>query len=389
MKFHELITLYDFASRRFYRYFAYPTVAKISNMVLSICNYAMHKQVFKTMPVCVKIDITPLCNLKCLSCIHADEKSNTNLNGISFDKTMKISVDQFSSIIEQIKKKTANLSLYHLGDSFMHPDILKLCKIARKAKIGTHISTNFSYHFTDGQIRGIVESGLTTITVCVDGLRQESYAKTRIGGDIELVCKNLETLVRIKREEKSKFPIIEAQIVKYQHNLTELEPCVAKLHSIGVKHISAIWGVLHNFVDVDLGQVKIERPRKPGVLPQCYWPFFFMMVSYKGDVYPCCMHRIGQHVKPLEIVPYLGNTTKPSIYEIWNSPTYNELRQLVHDPKLFNSIEHPENKFCYACEWIWHTDVDNRLRYAYNYKLEDVYDVDPVTKFAKRKLEEV
>lgn len=147
----------------------------------------------------MKIDITPLCNLRCTVCLHAEPRGNPDLEKQRFHARQKMTIEQYRRIIDQIRHQTSGVSLYYVGDPLMHPDFEQMCRIAADARLNTHISTNFSFLLSDERIKRILTSGLTHFTVGLDGLTQENYQRTRVGGRIHWVLSNLRRTCDIRR----------------------------------------------------------------------------------------------------------------------------------------------------------------------------------------------
>ena len=55
-----------------------------------------------------------------------------------------MTVDQYQRIIDEIKGKSAAVSLYYLGDPLVHPDLDKMCRIAADAGLEVHLSARTS-----------------------------------------------------------------------------------------------------------------------------------------------------------------------------------------------------------------------------------------------------
>src|SRR5690606_7987717 len=154
---------------------------------------------------------------------HAEPQGNPVLERQVFKPSHRMDVEHFSHIIEQIRGKATSVSLYYLGDPYTHPDVDAMCRVAADAGLEVHCSSNFSFGFKDERIRSIVESGLTHLTVCIDGLSQEKYQRTRVGGNIARVLKNLKGVSEYRKQIGCKYPVIEVQYIKFQHNHDELE----------------------------------------------------------------------------------------------------------------------------------------------------------------------
>jgi MoaA/NifB/PqqE/SkfB family radical SAM enzyme len=284
-------------------------------------------------------------------------------------------VSQYRRIIDEIKGKSTAVSLYWLGDPLMHPDLDEMCQIAHEAKLNVHISTNFSFSLKDERIRRMVKSGLTHLTVCVDGLSQEKYQRTRVGGRIARVLSNLERVCQFRREYDQAYPKVEVQYIKFQHNLDEFEKAKRLFHSIGVDQVTAFWGYLHNYTDLDPGTYTVHSPKKKKLVPGCFWPYFSMTIKYNGDVVPCCDYRIGSAYANTGDPRVLGNVFETSIREIWNSSQYRASRRLVSNPQLIESEKWLKKNFCYGCRKIFETDVEKNLRFGSHYRFEELYTI--------------
>jgi MoaA/NifB/PqqE/SkfB family radical SAM enzyme len=249
-----------------------------------------------------------------------------------------------------------------------------------------HISTNFSFGLKDDRIRSIVQSGLSHLTVCIDGLTQEKYQRTRVGGNIGRVVNNLRRVSQVRKELGRKYPLIEVQYIMFQHNLEEVEQARKLCEELGVEQFSTFWGDLHNWTDRDPGNFDVIGPRPAKALPHCYWPYFSTVVKYNGDVIPCCTHRQGMQYAPGADARVFGNVFDKDLAEIWNSPEYRQARRIVSDPTRSDSEPELKNHFCDACPVLFETTRNDAARWANQARFEDVYALNekgkPVRKAA-------
>jgi MoaA/NifB/PqqE/SkfB family radical SAM enzyme len=281
-----------------------------------------------------------------------------------FNASQRMPLEQFRKIIDEVKGKTLSVVLHYLGDPYMSPDLDEASRIAYNAGMRVHVGSNFSYKFSDERIDSIVNSGVTDLTVCVDGLTQELYERTRVGGKIDLVLNNLERLCKRRKELKSKRLHIEVQYIRFKHNKHEENAAKEKVLTIGVDQFTPFDGYTINYVNRDpLGGIyKILNPRKQKRLgfPDCHWPYTSMVIRYDGKVIPCCYYRLGsQYAEGIEPIT-LGNVFNSSVKTIWNSKSYQELRKQMFDGSIV-----PENSFCYGCDRL------------FQFECERCYVVDP------------
>jgi hypothetical protein len=55
------------------------TAGKAANMLAAATEFALKREKVCSWPVFLRIDISPLCNLNCTVCVHADPKGNAAL----------------------------------------------------------------------------------------------------------------------------------------------------------------------------------------------------------------------------------------------------------------------------------------------------------------------
>lgn len=334
------------------------TAGKAANLTLGMAEYALKREKVTAKPVMVKIDISPLCSLKCPACVHSTAGENDILQRQEFKSNQRMGLDDFRKIVGELKNRTAAVSLYYLGDPYVHPQHDEMCRIARDAGLNVHSSTHFSYGFSDERLRKIVKSGLTHLTVCVDGLTQATYGRTRIGGKIDQVLSNLKRLLEIRRELNSVYPKVEIQYLKFEHNLHELEAARKLLTGWGVDQFEEMWGITGNFTDTDPGRLDVDGPKDAKFLPMCFWPYSGMVVKWNGDVIPCCNFRHGEQYARDGESRTVGNVFKEGVLGVWNSDQYQAIRRSVNTPKKYNTDEKLEGNFCQGCPVLFNTATE-------------------------------
>lgn len=245
---------------------------QIANLALAGAQFAMKAEVMRAWPVLVKVDISPLCNLRCTYCVHArpGEGSDPALSQQLFRRRQQMTAAQFERIAEQIAGRTMAVALYYLGDPLLHPELDAICGIASDARLDSHVSTNFSFDLTDERLTNLLTSGLTHLTVCVDGFRQESYERTRVGGRLDWVLGNLERTLQIRRDLGLRRPKIEVQFIRFQHNTDQLSSVARWCRQRGVDVFTDYWGHLHNYTDELPGRYRVFGPKPIRIVPNAH-----------------------------------------------------------------------------------------------------------------------
>ncbi len=382
----HLVNMVSNVRRRRSWFVAGASAGQLANLALAGAEFGLRREKMRALPVMLKVDISPACNLGCTFCVHATEDAGgrTGLLAPQQFAGRNMAVAAFRSLVEQARGRSSAVSLYYLGDPLLHPNLNELCGISASAGLKTHISSNFSFRLSDEKIRDLTTSGLTHLTVCVDGMSQERFEKTRVGGRIDWVLDNLERVLATRRRLGLKRPEVEVQFIKFQHNLDEVERCARWCAEHGVDQFTDYWGNLHNYADVAPGRYQVFGPKRNRKLPQCSWPHFSLQVKYDGDVIPCCYYRQTEQYRPGGDARPVGNVFTDGLRGVWNSPGYQQLRRMVSNPARAGREPGTENAFCAGCPTIYDTDVAEHELVADAHEWDDVYQISPAGQVERR-----
>ncbi|HVP10213.1 MAG TPA: radical SAM protein [Phycisphaerae bacterium] len=353
------------------------TLRKFMNLASAVARFLLRSERTAAYPVLAIVDLSPLCNLHCTVCVHAEPGDNTTLQRQQFHAGQMMSEADFRRIIDEIKGHTLGVLLYYLGDPLMHPQLAAFCRIAAEAGLNIHVSTNFSFRLSDEKIRDLISSGVTLLTVCLDGISQEKYSMTRVGGHLDLVLSNLKRACEFRRALGQRYPRIEVQYIKFQHNLDDVAEGQRVCRELGADQVHELWGWLHNYTDRDPGQFDVFEPVPDRWLPVCHWPHFFMLIKYNGDVIPCCAFRLGEQYTGGDARP-VGNVFEAGVGATWQSPEYRQLRRWVSRPSAIRREPELSKTFCDDCPRLFNTNYTERTcRFADQYRFEDLYTIGP------------
>jgi MoaA/NifB/PqqE/SkfB family radical SAM enzyme len=284
---------------------------------------------------------------------------------------MRMNKEEFSGIVRQAQGRALAVILHYLGDPYMHPRIDDFCRIAADAKLGVHLNSSFSYGFSDDRIESIIESGVTSLTVCLDGMKQETYQRTRWRGRIEWVKDNLRRLMRLRQARRRRYPVVEVQYLKFNHNIDELPMAFHFCQQLGVDHFSSRWGGLQNwsYFSPAGGMLEVKGWHDNG---GCYWPWLFVTIDWKGNVVPCCEFRYPEILTGHD-ARFLGNVFERPLVEIWNSVSYRKIRRFVAKPRRGETEPELKDVFCYGCPRVCQTNISSIVKHAPEFSIEDVY----------------
>jgi radical SAM protein with 4Fe4S-binding SPASM domain len=281
-------------------------------------------------PAAVCIDPINTCQLKCPLC-------PTGANRLNYKREM-MSLGTFKIVIGKlpfIKK----IDLFNWGEPFLNPDILEMVKYAHDRNIETRISTNFSFHKPDDFFTGIIESGLCTLLISLDGTSQESYSQYRIGGNLDTVISNIKKMTLFKERLQSSRPEIIWQFIVNRANEHEIKMARRMSDDLKVKLDLVPIGLSDDLPDVIFEGTIEERksrwlPADKKYVRGCYrgeyrYPlsqtvcgqlFTYMVVNPDGKVFPCCFATDRENV--------FGDMLTESFPDIWNNEKYLQSRLL-------------------------------------------------------------
>lgn len=266
-------------------------------------------------PIDATIDFTTTCQLKCPYCAVGNGSIERNISLMKQEK--------YQQIMNNIGDEVFIIWYFNTGEPLLHKRFEQIITQYKQKEIFSTISTNLSIPLSNERIDQLVQSGLSVISVSLDGATKSSYLKYRIGGEFDLVIDNINRLVNRKKELGLIFPIIEWRFLRFRHNQDEEDLARSMAKSIGVDLIEFFPGSAPNSANDDTVQLAdkplvgppIEGPligntmnNPRGLLDKylqneqylyglpaaktnerkCDWLYFGTMIYPDGSVGPCC-----------------------------------------------------------------------------------------------------
>ena len=304
-------------------------LSKLSKIFFS---YTLKRDYCKYMPLRLWIEVTNRCNLKCGICFNKDipdsQKSDMDLR-------------LYRKIINEAEGNIYDINLFHRGEPLLHPEIVNMISYANSKKIKTRIHTNATL-LDPGMARDLLLSGLDTISFSFDGYTKDIYEKNRIGANYEKSLENIIGFLKIKQELDSRKPFTIIQVIEYNvcgkegMSTSHKEEFLENFRGLPLDRLITRtphnWGGLVDLEGPDKGQPEsMERT-------SCTFPWYSLTILYDGKVCLCPQDFEGS-------IP-VGDLTKSTIQEIFNSKKIREMR------KMLGSASTGELKPCYSCDRI-------------------------------------
>jgi MoaA/NifB/PqqE/SkfB family radical SAM enzyme len=184
------------------------------------------------------IDLTSRCNIRCIMCYFS---TTDELRFKPYDLEpgaggmLKLAV--FRHIASELFPRTHTIGLGCSAEPLLHPDfseILRSCHQHRVPK--TWLQTNL-LALTEAKARAIVEHGVHTVAVSIDGTSRETYEGIRAGASWDRLHSRLELLRRAGDAGSRSGPKLRVTFAWMRSNREELSSLPAFAASLGAREI--------------------------------------------------------------------------------------------------------------------------------------------------------
>lgn len=287
-----------------------------------VLSTVLKKPIVWGVPPILTIEPTNICNLHCPLC--------STGSGEMERPTGMMTLDTFKRLMDVIGNEMIYLLIYFQGEPYMNKRFFDFVRIAKSKNIYVTTSTN-GHFFTPATIEATLECGLDSMIVSIDGVTPESYARYRVGGELERVVEGLRHLLAERRRRKSRTPNVAIQFLVMRHNeheigrMQELTKAVGAdkllVKSIEVRSLeeARTWlpgnAALSRY---DVGQHDFVAKRSPK--ESCSWPWFSGLMNWDGTFVPCCFDKHGHYP--------MGNVEELSTFaDVWMAGPFQRFRK--------------------------------------------------------------
>lgn len=276
----------------------------------------------KRMPSFVSIEPTNICNLQCPECPTGNKQSVVAKGSIS-EETAKI-------VLPQIAPRAWFVNLYFQGEPFINPNFTEIAELVSRHNIMCATSTNA--HFITPEIaQKLVQSKFTKLIVSLDGYNQQTYELYRRSGNFETVLKALDYIYEAKKQQNSRFPIVEVQCLLFKHTQNhkkEIREIAKKHHADNVAFKTAQFYSAENIHMLPAEKFSRYKKQdetlvlKKSLRNRCWRMWSSCVISWQGNVLPCCFDKNHEFS--------YGNITKTPLREILQKRNSFMFKKTVH-----------------------------------------------------------
>ncbi len=256
-------------------------------------------------PPCVQIELSSLCNYKCVMCFQKDpffrNTQNSNLRYLPFDL--------YREIIDQIEGNVEAVTLACRGEPLMNKGFVKMMEYSAHKFLGFKINTNASL-LTEEKSHAILSSmDIGTIVFSVDSENKDMYEKIRVNGKFEKVYNNIVQFKEIKEKYYSESKIITR--ISGVHINSEQD--YKAIETFWAKYVDQV--ALINYFPWE----NAYKNKKNDITSPCGDLWRRMFIWSSGLVNTCDYDYKGT-------LP-IGDISRASVSSIWRSDSYEDLRR--------------------------------------------------------------
>lgn len=311
------------------RVFESASVKRVFNCLQAIAAFGLstliRKSVVWGVPFVLTVEPTVRCNLHCPQCV-------TGMSKVARYQS-SLTLNQFKNIIEQIGDRVWYLLLFNQGEPFLNPDLVDFIKIAKQKRIYVTTSTNGHFFSDLVLVHKLVNSGLDSIIISLDGVDEQTYSKYRTGGNFQQVIDGIHNLIAMRNKCKHKTPKVFIQFLVMKHNEHQRYAMIKLAKKLKADRL------LFKTFQVESREDGMKfLPENPNyrryrfenesirlnhrVKNRCFRLWYSTVILSDGRIVPCCFDKNGKIT--------LGKVNKETtIEQIWKSDVYNKFRTRI------------------------------------------------------------
>lgn len=256
----------------------------------------------RSRPKSVRIEAMAACQLRCPSCPTATGAIRPAI------RSGYLKAADFARLLDD-NPSLRHVELSNYGEMFLSPELTDVLRVAfeRGVTLSADNGVNLN-RASDEQLEALVRYGVLRMTCSIDGATRESYARYRVGGDLDAVLANVRTINRFKAKHRSKLPVLTWQLVVFGHNQDELPRARALASELGMRfkpklswddEVSPVRD--HELVRIQAGLPATRKAYREeyGVdyIRPCHQLWNEPVLNWDGTVLGCCRNFWGDFGK--------------------------------------------------------------------------------------------
>jgi MoaA/NifB/PqqE/SkfB family radical SAM enzyme len=178
------------------------------------------------LPRSATLEVTTACNLRCPLCPTHD----TSRGG------RQLGPDAVANVVAGCGPRLKVASFHVLGEPLLNRELFALVRHCEDHGVRTSFSTNGM--LLHRHLDAILDSGLSHLSIAIDGVTPQDYARYRVGGDLDTVLDNVRALLAARAARGASRPVVQVRMIMFSYNEDQESRARAFLESLGADAVS-------------------------------------------------------------------------------------------------------------------------------------------------------
>ena len=260
----------------------------------------------------INLGVSP-CNHTCMFCPQSVQKPA---------KARWLDLGLLRKVLQEMPEEGVQIGLSSYSETIAAPNLLNAVRLMKEVrpKLRIAMASNGTF-FREQLFSDLMDAGLDHYSYSFDAATREDYAKLMQKDDFDLVWTNLEKLVELRNQKKSKMQIT-THIMAFEGREADFEKFKAYWHT---KVDFVQWRTVGNWGGDNWGLDKrmatagfIPIHRTPEKRYPCFSIMYHFKLQWDGYYYPC-VAAVPDYEKDLEnhCVPNLGHASEIAWSDAW------------------------------------------------------------------------
>lgn len=304
-------------------------------------------------PISVTIELTKLCNLKCIHCYNFNRSGKLN-----YEPHAELTKKELISLLRELRARGTLQVCFTGGEPLLHPHFFNLMDEARRLNFSVSVLTNATLITKEAAKKLKKYPNLSCVSISLYGSRKNIHDRiTKVTGSF------VATMNAIKYLQDEGVPI-KLKLTILTLNFPDIENMITLAKRMGVKHtitgeITARYDGSKDSLLYRVPPIKLKKiyentlkdvmcTKRSGLFEdfKCNCALSKCAISSNGDVYPCIA------------VPWsAGNIRNQPFIDIWfDSAVFERIRNLKLE----------DFTYCKDCKYIEYCRRNNGTCYTYS-----------------------
>lgn len=244
-----------------------------------------------------------------------------------------MTLDTFRHILDELGDVLIGAYLFGYGEPFLNPEMPQMIAACTQRNILTLTTTNGQFIQTIDEALKIVDAGLTTLIIAIEGSTQATYEQYRRGGDLEKAKRCALLIEEAKGARNSAFPYTVLRSVIMRQNQDDLPNLEQLARDLGVNRfaVKTLGGLIQSeqysaYVSTNSALRRFGKRASSSFKPLhvvCPYPFRQPSIFWDGTI-------VGSE-HDYELERPFGKIGEQPFATLWNSLQAIQLRRSIRE----------------------------------------------------------